>query len=256
MKENIVYEQPLNERVRTFLRIEHLFDTAAHFLAGESTRDSRACLDSLLQIIDLLARTDIKTELVKELERHASTLAALRTNPGVDPQRLEAVMNELSQYLETLRDTSCQPGKQLRNDELISSIRQRNAIPGGTCSFDLPAYHFWLGKPAQERRNDLDSWLKDLQIIRKSMKMSLQMIRNSATPSRERADGGFYQRPIEPGVSCQMIRVILPRDSKYHPEISGGRHRFTVRFLHYGPDANRPAQTDDTVEFELHCCIL
>ena len=61
----VIYEQPLNERIRTFLRLEHLFDKEDHFLAHISEWDSRASLSLLLDIIDMLARSDIKTELIK-----------------------------------------------------------------------------------------------------------------------------------------------------------------------------------------------
>ncbi|MFT5351355.1 MAG: cell division protein ZapD, partial [Gammaproteobacteria bacterium] len=56
MISNITYEQPLNERVRTFLRLEHLFDTEDHFLSNSSEWDSRVSLSLLLDIIDMLSR--------------------------------------------------------------------------------------------------------------------------------------------------------------------------------------------------------
>ena len=141
MSAKITYEQPLNERVRTFLRLEFLFDLAQHHVTGSGYWDSRLTLGSILDVIDLLGRSDVKTELIKELERHANTLSALKTNPGVDRGRLDSILTEINSYLNELRDPACQPGLTLRRDELVSAIRQRNAIPGGTCNFDLPGYH-------------------------------------------------------------------------------------------------------------------
>jgi len=256
LSSSIAYEQPLNERVRTFLRVEYLFDLADHYSAGDSPWDARLCLASLLEIVDLIGRSDVRNELIKELERHSATLTALEANPGVDPQRLASVLRELNAYLLELRDGASQPGQVLRKDELVQSIRQRNAIPGGTCNFDLPAYHHWLHNPATDRKRRLDLWQKDLQVLKNAMKLALNMIRNSTSPKREQAERGFFQKPIESNVSCQLVRVVLPAGSKYYPEISGGRHRFTVRFMEQPETAERPAQTQDTVEFILHCCIL
>lgn len=252
----ICYEQPLNERMRTLLRLEHLFDIAQHFLGGDNEWDSRLCLEALLQVIDLLGRSDVKTELIKELERHAANLSALQDNPGVDPARLQAVLTEINGYLTELRDPACQPGQGLRRDELVGSIRQRSAIPGGTCNFDLPAYHFWLHRPAAGRRAALEQWYRDLLVVRRAMKLALHMVRNSTTPTVERATRGFFQKPIEPNVACQIVRVVLPAESRYFPEISGGRHRFTVRFMEQPDSRERPVQTADDVDFELRCCIL
>jgi cell division protein ZapD len=256
MINNIIYEQPLNERVRTFLRLEHLFDSEDHFLTGSSEWDSRGSLSLLLEIIDMLERSDVKTELTKEMGRHAVTLTNLKKNPGVDLQRLEVILDDINLHLDVLRNTSCQPGQELRQDELITSIKQRSSIPGGSCNFDLPAYHHWLQNSINQRNDDLDRWRDDLVIVKKSVRLALHMIRNSANPVMEQAINGFFQKPIEGNAACQIIRVILSEGSAYFPEISGGKHRFTVRFLEQASTAERPVQTKNTVEFELHCCIL
>jgi cell division protein ZapD len=253
---NIIYEQPLNERVRTFLRLEHLFNIVDYHFIKDTEWDCRETLSTLLDIIDLLSRSDIKTELIKELERHSTTLVALKKNPGVDPHRLNSILEDLSGLLELLRDSNCQPGQLLKQDDLVTSVKQRSSMPGGSCNFDLPGYHFWLNKPLHLRKNDLTTWQDDLHVINKSISLSLHMIRNSTNPTTENAESGFFQKPIESDISCQLIRVFLPQDSNLHPEISGGKHRFTIRFMEQAETKSRPKQTEDNVRFELHCCIL
>jgi cell division protein ZapD len=253
---NIIYEQPLNERVRTFLRLEHLFNIVDYHFFKDTEWDCRETLSTLLDIIDLLSRSDIKTELIKELERHSATLVALKKNPGVDPHRLNSILEDLTGLLELLRDSKCQPGQLLKQDDLVTSVKQRSSMPGGSCNFDLPGYHFWLNKPSHLRKNDLANWQDDLQVIKKSISLSLHMIRNSTNPTTENAESGFFQKPIESDISCQLIRVFLPQDSNLHPEISGGKHRFTIRFMVQAETKSRPKQTEDNVRFELHCCIL
>lgn len=256
MNTDIIYEQPLNERIRTFLRIEHLFDIAEHYLSHADAWGSRQSIASLLDIADLLARSDIKSELIKELERHAATLSNLERNPGVDHQRLDLILQDINTYLNTLRDNQCQPGLALRQDELVSSIKQRNTIQGGTCSFDLPNYHHWLHRPFAERQEYLEKWQSDLLIIKKSIKLALLMLRNSSNPSQETAINGFFQRPMEANLACQLIRVVLQTNVDYFPEISGSKHRFTIRFMQQNLSEQRPVQVEKDIEFELHCCIL
>jgi len=252
----ITYEQPLNERVRTFLRIEFLFDQVGHYIAGQTEWDDRHTILTLLEIVEFLTRTDLKSELIKELERHSTTLTALDGMAGVDNQRLQDILNEINSYLMTLRDSEYQPGQTLRQDEFISSIKQRITIPGGTCNFDLPGYYHWLKKPTVERKKQIEDWHEDLDTINKSIKLCLQMIRNSTNPAAQKAERGFYQKPIESNTACQLIRVVLPSDCSFYPEISGGKHRFTVRFMEQASTTGRPVQTQEDVQFELHCCIL
>jgi len=256
VEKNTTYEQPLNERVRTFLRLEHLFGIADHHSPQDSQWDNRITISCLLEILDLISRSDIKSDLIKELERHAATLNVLKSNPGVDLQRLNDILDNINIYLATLRNSDFHPGQNLKQDELTTSIKQRISIPGGTCNFDLPAFHHWLYKPVHSRHEDLKIWRQDLSVIQDSLAIVLLMLRNSTTPVIENAESGFYQQPIESKLSCQLIRVLLPEDCNYFPEISGGKHRFTIRFMEQSSTANRPVQTNNAVEFELHCCIL
>lgn len=256
MTSSIKYEQPLNERVRTFLRIEYLFDLGAHFLDGADQWESRLRIAALLDVVELMGRSDIRNELIKELERHGTVLGALQGSAAVDQQRLQSILRDINQYLRELRDSGSQLGQILRKDELMQSIRQRNTIPGGTCSFDLPGYYFWLNRSADERRAQVEAWQQDLVLVRKALKLALHLIRSSATPTREIAERGFFQKPIESGAACQLVRVLMPPESRLYPEISAGRHRFTVRFMEQARTSDRPIQAEHDVEFELHCCIL
>lgn len=256
METLVYYEQPLNERIRTFLRLEMLFAQAQYHLKGGSIWASRAALGSLLEILGVFGRSDLKSEVLKELERHGSTLARLERNPDIDTQRLHQVLDEINSLSEQLHTSSGQVGQELKQSEFLNSIRQRNAIPGGTCDFDLPAYHYWLEQPAETRIRDLKNWLSTFNTIQNAIQLILRLTRDSATPSDEQAHNGFYQRSLDPAIPCQLVRVALPTGSPYFAEISGGKHRFTVRFLIQPDPAVRATHTESDVKFRLSCCII
>lgn len=217
---------------------------------------SRFILEAMLEILDLLSRSDLKGDLIKELEKHANMLNGLKDNPAVDPVRLNSITARINELLEVLKAGNYQPGTQLKNDELVTSFKQRIAIPGGTCNFDLPRFHHWLNLPDSVIQDNLTNWLSDLEPVKQAVSLTLDMIRNSSQPSMETAQDGFYQKPMDSKISCQLIRVLLPETSPFYPEISGGKHRFTIRFME-NPSTNvRSTQTADNVEFELRCCML
>jgi cell division protein ZapD len=251
-----VYEQPLNERIRALLRLEYLFERAGYRIDGATAWDSRASLEAILDILALLTRADLKAEIIKELERHLTTLDGLRSNREVDLQRLDQVLDEVRRPLQALRAIDSVPGSELRQNELLSAVRQRSGIPAGTCSFDVPAYQYWLERHPEERTRQLTVWLSQFDLVREAVALSLRLIRASAVPTRELASGGFFQRSIDPALPYQMIRVLLPADAPWFPEISAGRHRFTVRFLGAAGTEARPVQINDDVEFGLQCCAM
>jgi cell division protein ZapD len=252
----VYYEQPLNERIRTFLRLEMLFQQAWYNLHGDSVWDSRAALIALNDICNVFGRADLKTEVLKELERQAATLARMERTPGVDRERLNEILDELDQLTDRLYASNGQPGQVLKNHEFLNAIRQRSAIPGGTCAFDLPAFHRWLQEPPPARVALLKEWLAVFGPIQQAIELALRLTRHSSTPTREQTHDGFFQRNLDPNLSCQMLRVGIGSDAPCYAEISGGRHRFTVRFMTHPRLDDRPVQFDEPVEFELTCCIL
>jgi cell division protein ZapD len=251
-----IYEQPLSERIRTFLRLEHLFAKAEHALTSIDPWSSRATLEAVIDIMAVVSRADLKKEIIKELERHAATLHGLSRNPNVDPARLKDVLDTVKAQLADLRTDENSWGQELRDDELLSAVRQRSTITAGTCNFDLPALHYWLQSSADQRVNDLRRWLRSFTLLNSSVSLCLKLVRESAIATHELAQSGFFQRTLETSTPCQMIRVCLVNEARCFPEISAGKHRFTVRFMRLGATQERPTQTDTDVEFDLHCCVI
>ncbi len=255
VSDTIIYEQPLNERIRTFLRLEFLFSQAAQHLHDESQWGSRSTLTSLLDILSIFGRTDLKTEVLKELERHSSTLTRLESNPGVDHGRLKKTLSELESLGKKLHASSGPIAADLKANEFLSSIQQRIAIPGGTCDFDLPGFHFWLQQPAQQRTRDLAGWLNRFDAIACAIQAILRLVRESAVLKPVTAEAGFFQKTLDSHHPCQLVRVAVDRNAPYYAEISGGRHRFTVRFLVAAKDGH-VRQSTENIAFELGCCVI
>ncbi|HHH35298.1 MAG TPA: cell division protein ZapD [Gammaproteobacteria bacterium] len=251
----IVYEQPLNERIRTFLRLEFLFRQADHSLHGASPWDSRATVACLIDILNIFGRNDLKNEIIKELERQAANLAPLERLPGVDKDKLGQTLGNMEALTDRLYVAQGQVGQLLKDNEFLCSIKQRSSIPGGTCDFDLPAYHHWLQQPPQRRLKDLHRWLEEFSTIREALTLILRQVRESAPPQSVVAPGGFYQQSLDTNAPFQLVRAILPAEAPWFAEISGGKHRFTIRFMEPRM-TERPVQTDQDVEFQLACCAL
>ncbi len=256
MTDKIIYEQPLNERTRTFMRLEFLFAQAAHFLRGSNQWESRSAMGSLLDIMAIFERTDLKTETIKELERHQTALGHLKRNPNVDDQRLNEIIKELDQYSEQLHNFHGPIAAGLKENEFLSSIRQRSAIPGGACDFDMPAYHYWLQQSAEKQLRDLSGWLSYFESIASAIQLILRLIRESNPLKAVVAEQGLYQKNMDPNHPCQLVRVALKKDAHCFAEISGGRHRFTIRFMRYADAYGHTQQLIQKVPFEISCCMI
>jgi cell division protein ZapD len=251
----ITYEQPLAERMRTFLRLEFLAQQANHHSLQSSAWSSRAAVDSLLEILTILGRGDIRSEVLKELERQASLLAPFSARSEVDTSRLDALLERVSQLRSALAQVGAHYVQELKESEFLSAIKHRSAIPGGTCEFDLPDFKHWLNLSYEERAKDFQAWFGAIKPLCDAVAQLLWLTRESAQGKPMVATGGLFQQSLDRGgTSCQLLRVSLAVPSAVYPEISGSQHRFTIRFLSWEGIQQRPAQAIGDVDFTLSCC--
>ncbi len=256
MSDQLIFEQPLNEHIRTFLRLEHLFNQFHQHLEHTSAWDTHSAVKALLDITSMLGRGDIKRETIKELERQNVNLQSFIEIPGINHGKLNDLICEQKACLQSLHGISGNIGHELQQNELLNAIKQRLSMPGGLCDFDLPTYAHWLHQPFEKRYDILQTWFRPYETLNKAVNLILKVIRDSTDALDEVAESGFYQKNLDTNLTCLLIRVILPKDSVVFPEISAGKHRFTIRFLRAVDPAHRPEQEKKDIEFKLACCIL
>jgi cell division protein ZapD len=251
----IRYEHPLNERIRTLMRLEDLFARANYFADRDDAPEHHAALLSLFEITDVASRADLKTDLLQELERQKQVLGPLRSNPEIDQQALSALLGTIEQVNASLLAQAGKVGMHLRENEWLMAIKQRAAIPGGVCEFDLPAYHFWLNKDPAERRADLASWIEPFEPIRAGSAIVLRLLRENSRASRHTAFRGVFQLMLTTTKVAQLLRLALQRDLSCVPEISANKYALNIRFIGVS-GMDRGNVVDRDVEFELMFCSL
>ena len=248
------FEQPLTERMRTFLRVEFLYEQTL-FHGDEPTEFSaRAAVTALLEILTILGRGDVRTDVSKELERHAELLGRYRSQPGVDPARLTGLIDNIDELKQKLSEAGPQVVNPLKECDFLTTIRHRSAIPGGTCTFDLPDYAYWLHLPAAERRKQLDEWTNHIKPICDAVAEVLWLTREATAAKPQVATGGLFQHAFDRSEQASLVRVLLPASVGMFPEISAGQHRFTIRFVRWRGVDSRPAQVTQDIRFQLAIC--
>ena len=250
----IVYEMPLNERMRNFLRLDFLYHQAVHHHTRSDPWSTRAAVDSLLEILAITSRADLRGEVLKDLERQMSQLSTFGSRPGVDAGRLRMLLTKMHRLREELGSSGALFLAKLRDSEFLNAIKHRSTIPGGTCEFDLPDYTHWLNQPDEMRGADFANWLAVIRPLGDAVAELLWITREQAKSRPEVAKGGVFQLTLGRDVPVQMIRVGLPQGTDLYPEISGSQYRCSVRFLIWQDAATRAVQTTEDVAFTLSTC--
>ena len=248
----ITYEYPFNERIRTLLRLEDLYEKFSFFLHQQHPQQHHVALATIFEMLEVAGRADLKSDLLQELERQKQMLLAFRSNPNVQAERLNAVLAELDRSSDTLMAAQGKTGQNLRDNEWLMSIRGRTIIPGGACEFDLPSYYAWQHRSPQQRFDDISNWFAPLAPLFDAIGIVLRLLRESGRTTKTIAQAGSYQQMLQ-GKVYQMLRLSIDENLGVIPEISANKYMLWVRFTSQDGDM-KPRSFENDVPFELTLC--
>ena len=253
----IVYEYPLNDSTRICLRLENLFKNITENVDAPSQAAGRSALSSLLEILNVVDRPDLKSKLTQTLTQYNSALKSLQNNPQIEQVALQEIINEISVAMQTLRVMHGRVGDNLRSNQFLNTIRMHLNHPGGACDYSTPAFALWLKQDIFSRKQQITNWFTEFAELKSIIELILRLTRQSATWETHHADRGFYQQKLDLQSSHQMLRLELPTNMQLIPEFSVGKHRFSVRLLNpnYSTSGNS-TQHKENIDLKLMICRI
>lgn len=243
----VLFEHPLNEKMRTWLRIEFLLQQLHGQRALSETAIALTFFRTVADLLDVLERGEVRTELLKELERQQQKLLQWAELPGVDISVVNQLRSQLKGCASALMSAP-RMGQALREDRLISLVRQRLSIPGGCCSFDLPTLHMWMHVAQHERDADVADWLQTLEPLNQALTIVLDLVRQAGPFRNQISLNGFFQDNAE---GADLLRLRINLAYQLYPQISGHKTRYAIRFL---PLDSENGVVPERLTFELACC--
>lgn len=249
----IHYEYPLNERIRTLLRLEGLFQKAFYFIAQDEPLPHQTALFAIFDIIEVATRADLKSDLLQELERQRQSLELLRHNRAIDTVKLDQVLDEINTSLKAVHGLAGRLDQTIKEHEWLANVKQRANIPGGVSGFDLPVFYHWLHASADLRRDNLGSWLTPMLPIYRGLSIVLKLLRESGQPQPTVALKGCYQQMLA-GRNAQLLKISLDPAVPYVPETSANKYAISVRFLCF--TETPPKSCTEDIAFDLGFCNL
>lgn len=249
----ILYEYPFNERIRTYLRLEHLFNRLGELSSRESALDHHYALTTIFEIMDVGSRADLKSDVMKDLEKQRQVFNSYRGNPAIAEGVLDNVIEQLEHSSAALNNLAGKVGQLLTENDWLMSVRSRMGIPGGTCEFDLPAYYAWQKSPVVRRQSDLTRWLESLTPLADAIYLLLKILRESGSAQKMIATGGQFQQNLPQGKPYQLLRMRIKSSLDLIPEISGNRLIVMIRLMRQDNEEGLHPSAEDAA-FELTLC--
>ncbi|MEZ5534727.1 MAG: cell division protein ZapD [Thiolinea sp.] len=246
----IIYEQPFNEKVRLFLRLELLVSRFRYHLTSNKQPDIISALTLLLELYNLSARIDLKSDMIKEIDRSSQSVRRLIAETGEQDVTLERLTDHSNQLYQ-LRGPL---GQHLRTHTFFSTLRQRASLPGGMNSFDIPLLNYWLGNGQEVCVRDLQNWCEPFMQTADAASFLLNLVRTYCEGKNHVAQAGFFQLSLRE--SYHLLQIELPDDAGVYPEISAGKQRFSLRFVELSSLDERGKQAAGDVSFRLKLCAF
>lgn len=251
----ILYEYPFNERIRTYLRLEYLLLRLQELLGRSDVIDHQYALQTIFEAAEVASRTDLKTDMLKDLERQRAALQIYKDYPDIDHSVLDRIFTRIDYCAKNLTTMVGKPGQMIADSEWLNAIRSRMGIPGGVCNFDLPLFHHWKHRPSSTRLRDLENWANSLTPVADTVFLLLKLIRDTGTAHRVAVTRGQFQQNLPPTRGFQLLRLwVHPRDD-VTPEISANRLLVSVRFMESSGEG-KPVPTQKDLSLEVAICGL
>lgn len=248
----IIYEYPFNERIRNLLRLEDLHEKFTFFQHQKYALDHQIALATIFEMLDVVGRADLKSDLLQELERQKQVLAVFKSNPHVEAEKLDTVLAKLEETSAALAAEQGRTGQTIRDNEWLMSIRGRTVMPGGASEFDIPAYYAWQQQSFEKRFDNISVWFAPMRPLFNAIELVLRLLRDSGQMTTLKATAGHYQQMLQ-GKTYQMLRLSLDPKRGVIPEISANKYMLWVRFTTQDGD-QKPKPFENDVPFELTLC--
>jgi cell division protein ZapD len=251
----MLFEYPLHERTRLFLRLENTFVRLRALASVSDKHNHHAAMQVLFELMDIAAgRSDLKSELLQELEKQRISLNQFLNVSGVDNSALAQVLADIEHAYQGLVNWAQRPGQSLRDNEWLSAVKARSSIPGGMCEFDLPNYHSWLNLPATMREQQLAQWIDAFKPLETCLLLSLKLLRGGSEPVVVTAHKGQLQQDVR-AKPFQLIRIWIDESEGAVPEISASKYVVWLRLMQRSTEfKSNPLERD--VPMKIALCTL
>ncbi len=252
----ILYEFPLRDSTRLFLRLEVLGEQLKHASGHRDAETNRSAAHAVLGALDLVFREDLRAHLLQQVYHLQRNYEILRAREDIRQEGLQAILEELEEFRQELAQLKSSEVRTLRFDPLISALRQRDSVTDAAMAVDLPLYQWWLNAGAERCRDDIKRWIETFQPLLEANRKFLTLLRQRGEYRDCEARQGGFTASITLGHELWMVRIAVPVDTPCFPQVSGTSDsgKIHVRFMQTpsGRDAAEPYRVD--FPFKLAVC--
>ena len=242
MSEKIVFEHPVDERVRIYLRLENLYNRFERALLSDNVDLHYLALSVLFEIMKCAEPASIKLNILQDIEKQKSCL---------DDENLIEKLNDCAQRLQNYRHKF---GQYLRENEWLMSVKQQMGIVGGVNPVEAPSYYYRDHLTAEERREQMREWSESMMPTGDAVRLLLHILRNNHIEHECVAQKGSFAHSGLNGQTMNLLQIETDFSYAVMPETSVNKYMMHIRFVGVDFHHVRAPQTEIDIPFMLRIC--
>jgi cell division protein ZapD len=243
-----IYEEPVDERIRKFLKLENYFLKLEYHKELDTPYDTYVSLYNLIEIYNTLSRVEVKSDLIREIDFHKQRYMEYIKIDRSDKIKLNSIMEKQNVILNNLYNLQSSYLDKLNNDEFFQfCVKHYESL-----STELD---YWLTRDHSIRLNQINLWLEIIKPIENSIYFCLDILRRSSETKEVCANNGFYLVKLNQEKKVRLLRITMQSDNYFFPRISLGPQRATISFMLLNEE-NKYKQIKDNITFVLDLCYI
>ena len=243
-----IYEEPVDERIRKFLKLENYFLKLKYHKELDTPYDSYAALYNFIMIYNVLSRVEVKSELIREIDFQRQRYSEYVKIDNSDKIKLNSIMEKQDVILNNLYNLKSNYLNELNNDEFFQfCFKHYNNL---NTEID-----YWLTRDHAIRLNQINLWSELIKPIESSVYFCLDILRRSSETNEICADNGFHLLKLPSDKKVRLLRITMQSDNYYFPQISLGPQRATISFIVLNED-NKYMRIKENIIFVLDLCYI
>jgi len=251
MKEYIIYEQPIAENIRNFLKCEYLFEKFNSALLQEDLWGVKSSISTLLEMSDFILRINLKVELLKELEKCILYFNTLSSNSNVNIIEFNNFITEIENAIDMLNNIDTSPSKSISDNDFLMQIKNKIHVPAGDNFFDMPSYLNFLSSSKSLILDHINIWYKPFSPLILASKLILNTRRNTAEFFPCTSSNSYFEKKLDKNTRMDLVRIKLLKNNNIYPVISVNRQNINIIFkTSYGRNQISKPVTED-IDFSL-----
>ena len=255
MNDFIIYEQPITENIRNFLKCEYLNEKFNCALMQHDMWSIKSSVSTLIEMSDFIFRINIKVELLKELEKNLLFLEILKKKEAIELKTYDEFYSKIKSSIDNLNKSDSNPSKSITDNDFLMQIKSKMHIPAGDNFFDIPSYLNFLSSNKTFILDNINTWYSPLEQIFHSSILILDLKRTISKFEYFLCNNSFFEMKFDKSDKADLVRIKLEKNINIYPDISVNSQNINIMFkTSYGTNRlSKPIEEDLNFGLSVSC---